>query len=139
MEIKSIVGRIHDTSYGGYPYKIVVQIQIETKEFNKLCPVMRKSQTTMFGRNSAKRDLGNLVLDVNNALHSINNTIPAHNPSIDSQGHGRAKNGIKTMEFVYFFNDHVKAEKLGFELMKFKNGEIVPKYYQTVQIKGTNI
>jgi len=81
--IKSITGLVHDTGYGGYPYKVVVMVQVDAKEVAKL-----------------KGDLGSLVVSVNNAVYALNKNIPAHNPSIDSQGSRRAKNGVKTMEFV---------------------------------------
>lgn len=117
FKIKNIIGNVHDTSYGGYPYKITVMIEVDNAYFKKL-----------------KGDLGPLVLDVNNAAYRIDNSIPAHNPSIDSRGHRRAVKGIKTMEFCYFMRDHARAEKLGFELLKLRSGEIIPKYGQYVSI-----
>lgn len=131
--IKSITGLIHDTGYGGYPYKVVVMIDIPVKEFNKLCPIANRTRD-YFGKSTARRDLGQLVINVNNTVYDLNQDIPAHNPSIDSQGHSRAKNGIKTMEFVYFLRDHTQAEKLGFEVRRFKNGECMPVHFQQVNL-----
>lgn len=133
--IKSITGQIHDQGFGGYPYKIVVRVEIPVAEFNKLCPVMGKARTSMYGpRQAAPRDLGNLVLDVNNAVYKLNKNIPAYNPSIDSNGSSRAKNGVKTMEFVYFFSNHDQAEKLGYEFTVKNEKMTLAKYSQYVQI-----
>lgn len=134
FKITSITGKIHDTSFGGYPYKIIVTVEIPVSEFNKLCPVIGKKSGGYLKREKSVRDLGNLVLDVNNAVYRVNTHIPAHNPSIDSQGSKRASKGIKTLEFVYFLNDHDVAEKLGFNLFRLKTGEIVPKYSQYVNL-----
>ena len=134
LKIKSITGAIHDTSYGGYPYKVIVMIEVSIKEFNKICPIVSPAKHTICGRQAARRDLGSLVINVNNAVYDINSAIPAHNPSIDSKGDKRAKNGIKTMEFVYFFKDHDTAANLGYEQFKMKNGEVIPKQYQYVDL-----
>lgn len=136
IAIKSVTGQVHNTGFGGYPYKIVCRVEIPVVEFNKLCKVTSPARSTICGRRPASRDLGSLVIAVNNLLYAHNGLIPAHNPSIDSQGSKRAKNGIKTMEFVYFFNDHGRAEALGFQLLKLKNGEVLPKYNQYVTIGG---
>lgn len=134
MRVKSITGRIHDTGYGGYPYKITVMIEVPVAEFNTLCPIVGKASHGICGYRAPRRDLGNLVVQVNNALCAFNRDIPAWNPSIDSNGSKRSKNGIKTLEFVYFFQDHTVAQKLGFEVMKLKNGDHYPKYNQRVRI-----
>lgn len=132
--IDSIIASIHDTSFGGYPFKVTVRISIDVKEFNRLCPITSKSQSSMFGRRPARRDLGSLVVLVNNAVYDVNSNIPAHNPSIDSRGGSRARNGIKTMEFVYFFRDVERARALGFEFHKGVNSH-VPRYGQNISIK----
>jgi hypothetical protein len=132
--IKSIVGSIHDTSFGGYPYKVTVTIELPVNEFNRLCPQTGKAKTTMFGRKPAPRDLGNLVMDVNKAVYLLNPNIRAVAPSIDSKGSRRATKGIKTLIFEYFDRDHARAEALGFELLKLKNGEVLPKYGQYLKI-----
>jgi hypothetical protein len=119
--IKSISAQIHDTGYGGYPFKIVVQVAVDAKSYAKL------------PRHGSKRDLGPLVLSVNNALYAFNSNIPAHNPSIDSEGGTRARKGIKTMEFVYFFKDVGAAKALGYELHKGVNS-MVPKYGQYINL-----
>ncbi len=135
--IKSVRATLHDTGYGGYPYKVIVTIQVDPKAYAKL-PVLRKAQNTICGRRDAVRDLGSLVLDVNNAVYDYNPDIPAHNPSIDSQGGSRAKNGIKTMEFVYFFRDHGTAKNLGFEFhgehIKGHDGGPVVKNFQNFEL-----
>lgn len=122
--IKSITGQIHDTGFGGYPFKVIAMVEVSSKYYNTLKKF----------KGSSKRDLGSLVLDINNAVYAINTNIPAHYPSIDSNGSRNAKNGIKTMEFVYFFKSSIQAELLGFEIMKLKNGECIPKYGQYINI-----
>lgn len=135
--IKSVRATIHDTGYGGYPYKVIVVVEVDAKAYAKL-PILRKAQTTICGRSEAVRDLGSLVLDVNNAVYAFNPDIPAHNPSIDSNGSKRAKNGIKTMEFVYFFRDHEAAKNLGFdfhgERIKGHDGGPVVKNFQNFEV-----
>ncbi len=123
VSITSITGCIHDTGYGGYPYKVVVMIQLPATEYVKLRPIKGHG-----------RDLGSLVLTVNNALYALNPDIPAYNPSIDSKGHKRAVRGIKTMEFVYFFKDHRLAQRLGFKVRELRNGEFYPEYSQYVDL-----
>lgn len=136
--IKSIFARVHDTGFGGYPYKVIVTVDVDAKTFAKL-PVIRKAQQTICGRKDAVRDLGSLVLGVNNAVYKLNPNIPSHNPSIDSSGGSRARNGIKTMEFVYFFRDHSRARALGFEFfgdkVKHSDGSPCVKSFQSFEIK----
>lgn len=136
ITVNSIIGQIHDTGFGGYPYKVVVSVSLPVSEFNKLCPVVSPARSTICGRKPAGRALGSLVVEVNNLVYGMNSNIPAHNPSIDSQGSRRASDGIKTMEFVYFFRDHEQAIRLGFEVMRLKSGEFYPKYSQCVEIKA---
>jgi hypothetical protein len=123
--IKSIIGRMHDTGAapGCLPYKIVVMVELPMTEFKKLCP---------------KDDLSNLVYRVNSEVYEFNNAIPAYHPSIDSQGSRRAKNGIKTLEFVYFMDKsmHERAQSLGFKVTKLRNGDFYPNYYQCVKIQA---
>jgi hypothetical protein len=138
MRIKSVTGQIHDLGYGGYPYKIIVMVEVDVKEYSKL-PVLRKAESSLYGkRTEAVRDLGSLVLEVNNAVYKLNNNIPAYNPFIDSNGGKRAKGGVKTLEFVYFMTDHVKAAALGFEQLVLKTGEVLPKSGQYVKIEVSN-
>jgi len=129
--IKSINASIHDTSYGGYPFKVTVQIEVDAKKYSKL-RVTRPAEHTLFGRKPARRDLSSLVVDVNNAVYQLNSNIPSYNPSIDSQGSKRARNGIKSMEFVYFFDDTETARKLGFEF--HNNVSQDPKYNQHIKL-----
>lgn len=135
MKIKSIKGSIHDLGYGGYPYKVTVLVEVDVKDYNKL-PVVRKASVSPYSRKrqEAVRDLGSLVLEVNNAVYALNNNIPAYNPSIDSNGSKRAVKGVKTLEFVYFFSDHARAAALGFKQHTFKSGEVQPEYGQHVVI-----
>lgn len=117
IKLKSITTSLHDSSYGGYAYKVTVMVNVNA-DYYKTLKVTRKAQSTMFGHSPASRDLGPLVIDVNNLVYRFNNNIPAYNPSIDSTGTKKAKGGIKTMEFVYFFNDHDKARALGIKFIR---------------------
>lgn len=116
ITISGLSASIHDTSFGGYPFKVTATIQVDSKQYNKL-----------------KGDLGSLVLTVNNVLYSLNSNIPAYNPSIDSEGSKRASKGIKTLEFVYFFKDTIKAKNLGFEFHSGINSDY-PKYGQYINL-----
>lgn len=136
IALKSIVATMHDTGSapGCLPYKIIVIVQLPITAFNKLCPVSGRSQP----RKSRKtRDLGNLVLTVNNMLYAFNKYIPAYNPLIDSDGHTKAKSGIKTLKFEYFMGkqDWQRAEALGYEHFKL-NGEVVAKSLNCFNIQG---
>jgi len=128
--IKSIVASIHDTSYGGYPFKVVVNIDIDSKKYAKL-PVTTPAKSTLFGRSEARRDLSSLVLDVNAAVQGFNRHIPAYNPFIDSKGSKSSRNGIKPMEFIYFFKNENAARCLGFEFHACG----APKTFQTIVLK----
>lgn len=125
--IKSIRASVHDSGSapGCLPYKITAVIEIPVKEFNKLCPLRDGS-----------RYLGHLAVQVNNAVYDFNSNIPASRPSIDPQGHRRAKNGIKTMEFNYFGSraDYERMKALGFEHYEFKNQEPMVKYGQFIDL-----
>ncbi len=125
FEIKSLVGQVYDTSFGGHPFKIIATITITTKQFNKL-PVLRREAASMFGGARVVRDLGALVMAVNNRVYAVNNNIPAYNPSIDPNGSKRASEGLKTMVFEYFFQDFEVAEKLGFS--------VNPKPFETIDL-----
>ncbi len=117
MIIKSVYVKGHDSSYGGYKVKYLATIQIDAAEFKKL-----------------KGDLGNLVLRVNNELYKTYK-VPAYNPSIDSTGAKRAKNGVKTLVFEYFSNDMELAEHLGLDIMRLKNGETLVKFAACSEVK----
>lgn len=134
FSIRSITATIHDTGFGGYPFKVIVMVDIPTKDFNKLCSVVSKRPATIFRSSRAVRDLGNLVMEVNSVVYKMNSNISAYNPSIDSEGSKKAKNGIKTLEFVYFSKNLDSAEKLGFEFHNFKNSEKSIKAFQTIEL-----
>lgn len=121
FKIKSLTAQVHDTSYGGYPFKIVAVIEVDNKAFLKL-PILRRTPASMFGPAKTSRDLGSLVVAVNNAVYAVNRAIPAYNPSIDPRGEKRAKNGVKTMIFEYFSQDYEAAKLLGFKVAQDKNG-----------------
>lgn len=127
FKIVSLIASVHDTSYGGYPYKVTAIIEIPIETFNEMCPKTGPSHTTLFGRRPAQRDLGALCLDVSNAIYVINKNIWASNPSIDATGGSRAKNGVKTLRFEYFSQNTDRAKGLGFQ--HHKDGTTV-KYGQ---------
>lgn len=138
ITVQSITGLIHDqgSAPGCLPYKIVVQVSLPVKEFNRLCPINGPARSTLCGRQPARRDLGSLVVLVNNMVYGFNKNIPAYSPSIDSQGSKRAKNGIKTIEFVYFLSKSQwqQAEALGFEHFKFEGHDPIVKGYQFIPL-----
>lgn len=114
LKIKSIYATIHDLGYGGYPFKVIVNIELSIGKFNQLCPKI-KTKKSKFTKNCTSRNLSELVQKVNNMVYKYNCHIPAFNPSIDSKGSKRSKNGIKTLEFVYFFKNTNNARNLGFK------------------------
>lgn len=116
--IKSITGRVHDTSSGGYPWKIEVTIQVDAKYWAKL---------------KAKRNLGMLYgVDVSNAVYAINENIPAHNPMVSDSA--RASKGFKTIQLTYFLSDPVRAKSLGFSYHESKSG-VYPKYGEHIRVE----
>jgi hypothetical protein len=135
FKITSIVASVHHTGFGGLPYKVTAIVQMPIAEFNKLCPVIGKPTRTYFGLSKTKRNLGNLVLAVNNAVYKAHSAIPAYNPSIDSQGARRAKNGVKTLEFVYFFDSRPRAIDLGFQ----HHGNGAVKYGQHINLGSESL
>ncbi len=108
-EIKSLRVKIHDLSYGGYKLKYIAVVELPVADFKRL-----------------KGDLSYLVINLNNDLYD-NHGIPAWNPSVDGTAK-RASKGIKTLTFTYFSNDMDVAESLGVQMMKFKTGEVIPKF-----------
>jgi hypothetical protein len=114
MEIKSIRASVHDTSFGGMTYRYDVKVTMPATEFKKV------------------KDLGNIVLDVGNMVYKLCPNVKSYNPSVDFKQ--RSKAGVKTIEFTYYDNDHNRAEANGFELLKLKNGECVPKYGQYINL-----
>ncbi len=117
LKIKSMVAREHNTSFGGYPFKVVVEVSLDAKVFNKL-----------------KGDLGSLVLTVNNMIYKLNPNIRSYSPSIDSRGSSRAKAGVKTLTFEYFDKDLSRAKALGMDVKELKNGEMYLGYNSYVDL-----
>lgn len=112
---------------GNHAAIVTVMVQIETKNFNKLCAIVRHKKSLYNAK--PVRDLGNLVLDVGNRVYNMNSNIPAYYPSIDPQGSKRAVKGVKTLEFNYYVKSAEQAEKLGLEVHNLKDGKYV-KYSQ---------
>lgn len=42
--IKCISGVVHDTSYGGYPYKVIVEAQFQSAEYNSFKKKIKREQ-----------------------------------------------------------------------------------------------
>lgn len=118
MKIESMIARTHDSSYGGYPYKIEVQVSIDSKEFKAL-----------------KNGIGPIVIFVNNEVYRFNEKIPAYNPSVGGL-ELRCKKGVKTLRFTYYLQDHEVAISLGFETKRLKNGEFIAPFSQSLNLKG---
>ena len=129
LKVKPMHIKEHDRGYGGYRYKVIVCIELDVAEYNKLPKITIKS---FFGKKT-RRHLDNLVITVNNLVYNLNKHIPVYNPSIDSQGDKRSKNGVKSMQFEYFFNDHDKAEALG--MVRIGDQCFMPKGYYMLDIK----
>lgn len=101
FQIKAIHGSTHDSSFGGYPWRIDVCVTIDVKAWNKI----KKAQA-----------LGQLYgIDISNAVYAINQKIPAVHPSVDDSA--RAKAGVKTIRLTYFLRDPARAQALGFKLI----------------------
>lgn len=116
--IKSLYATTHDSSYGGYPFKVVATITMDSKEWSKI---------------KRKRGLGMLYgVDISNAIHDINSNINAYNPSVSDSK--RASKGIKTITLTYYDKSFERAEALGLEVMRMKNGESYIKYGSHVSI-----
>lgn len=98
--IKSIYACVHDTSYDGYPFKVIVKVTMPVAEWTKY----RKSG-----------NLGQLYgLEISNAVYRVNDAICASNPMVDDRQ--RAKQGVKTLTLTYFDRDFSRAAKLGLEV-----------------------
>lgn len=118
--LQSLTASIHDSNPGdfGYPYKVEAVFHIDAKEYASI---------------KRKGALGQLFgIDLSNDIYRLNNNIPASNPSVDNSK--PARHGIKVLRLTYYFRDHERAAKLGFEQFKFKNGQIVPKYGQRIDL-----
>ncbi len=116
FSIKSILVTTHDSSFGGYPYKAIVSVDVtDLKAFKKL-----------------QGKLGSLVHDVNDETYRISNKlIPAYNPSVDEK---RASKCVKKITFTYFFKDHAVAKAIGLDVKTLRNGESFASYGTSVSI-----
>ena len=118
FNLKSLYATTHDSSYGGYKWKVCATIEIDAKYWAKC----KKSKS-----------LGSLYgVDIGNALYAYNNAIPAYNPMVDDTKN--AKKGIKSISLVYHFNDINTAEKLGLTVNKTKAGEVWSKFGDHVDL-----
>lgn len=116
--VESITGSTHDSSYGGYPWKITVVVKMDAKAWK---------------RHADKGWLGQLYgIDISNYVYGFSRAIPAHAPTVD---HGqRAKDGVKTIKLTYFLRDPKKAEALGFKVTYLKNGEFFGAFSEYIKI-----
>jgi hypothetical protein len=65
-------------------------------------------------------------VDIGNHVYAMNQAIPAYNPMVNDTE--RASKGFKRITLTYFFNDAERAESLGLEVLRLKNGDVLPKY-----------
>lgn len=110
--IKRITAQEHDSSSsaGLSKFKVIVELEIiDLKAFKKL-----------------KGNLGDLVLSVSNEVYGLNKNIPAYYPTVDSKK--RAKDGIKPIEFIYYFGSYARAEALGLKIKRLRNGEMYTEW-----------
>jgi len=118
FSVKSIVASGHDSSFGGYKWKVVVRVAVPAKEWAKA---------------KKKGELGQLYgIDISNHVYAINRNIPAHNPTVDDRS--RASKGVKSISLTYFLSDPDRAEALGLKVTRLKNGEFFGKYSDYVQV-----
>jgi len=107
MQIKSIIGKSNNR-YNSQetPWEIVVQIEIDNKEFLSI---------------KKKHDLAHLYcVTVSNAIYSFNSDIPASKPYVDATR--RASKGLKTITLSYFLSSPEIAQKLGLKVVADKYG-----------------
>lgn len=91
-------------------------------------------------------NLGGLYLDVSNHIYSINQNVPAHNPTVNH--YKNASKGIKTINLSYWLRDPKRAEALGLKVTWLKSGEfmaaftdyvdLLPKYDNVIQFKAVS-
>ena len=120
--IKSITAATHDSSYGGYPFKVSVQVEIDQKIWAK------------YKKNS---HLGQLYgVDISNAVYAINRNIPASNPTVDDRK--RSSKGVKTIGLTYYMSNHEstaeRAKALGLKVTVDKTGRVFGGYNDYVRI-----
>lgn len=100
--ITSIAACSHDSSYGGYPFKVEVTVRMCSKEWAKA---------------RAKNQLGQLYgIDISNAVFAFNRNIDASNPTVNDTK--RASKGEKLITLTYYMRDLDKAEKLGLKVKR---------------------
>lgn len=106
FEITRMRAQTHDSSFGGYPWKAVITVDIPAdiwKRFKK------------------HGHLGSLYLDFSNTVYQANPNVHAWNPTVDDGKN--AKKGIKTITLTYYSQDFGRAEKVGLKVTRLKNGE----------------
>ena len=120
--IKTIIASTHDSSFGGYPFKVSVNIEIDQKVWAKY-----KKQS----------NLGQLYgIDIGNAVYAINNNIPALNPSVDDRK--RSSNGVKIINLTYYMANNertaISAKELGLKVNVDKSGHVFGGFSDYVKI-----
>jgi hypothetical protein len=118
FQISSIVATTHDSSFGGFKWKVIVLISIPVKEWSKM---------------RDKGWLGQLYgIDVSNAVYAVNRNIPAMNPTVDHSR--RSAKGRKSISLTYFLNDPDKAQSLGLTVNRTRSGEVYSAFSEHIQI-----
>lgn len=118
--VKSIYATNHDSSFGGYPWKVEVTVAMPATEW---------------ATHKRKGWLGQLYgIDISNHVYAVNQNIPAHNPTVDDRS--RAAKGVKTIKLTYFMRrEHAdQAEALGLKVLRLKNGEVYAGHSSYVKI-----
>lgn len=97
---------IHDTSYGGFKYKITVRIDMPKDMYNRIY----------------NKDMGTIVLDISNYLFRKLNGLMPYGPKIVDDK--RISKGIKYIQIRFLFDDDKAAEALGMpgKWINFKDG-----------------
>lgn len=100
--IDSIIGMTNNRfNNGENPWEITAHVSVDAKHWNKF---------------NKKSNLGALYgIDICNAVHSINDLVPAHGPLVGG-GDKRASKGLKRLTLTFFLGDLDKARALGFKL-----------------------
>lgn len=122
MEYKIEVVRVkeHDTSYGGYRWKLECVVNVNAKDWNRA----KKDKTLGHFYNT---EIGNKL----NKFYGFNRYgVPSVSDS------GRAKNGVKQVVISHYFRSNDLAERLGIKLKKLKNGHaICEEFMPCVQVR----
>jgi hypothetical protein len=111
FELVSICLVEHDTGFGGFPWKVAVEVTVDAK---------------LWKRHRERGELGQFYnLDIGNSIYREYG-VGGVNPTVDDET--RAKSGRNTIRITHYLRENTEAEKLG---MKFKHlsklGMMIPE------------